>query len=93
MSERAGSTVVEAEGSHAIYVSKPDLVAVLQGVVIPGNDGRISDKIATRLGGRELQIRGDVRSVQLLDRLSVEELLEMMEPGSTTEPPHETRHE
>jgi len=29
MSERAGSTVVEAEGSHAIYVSKPDLVADL----------------------------------------------------------------
>jgi hypothetical protein len=29
MSERAGSTVVEAEGSHSIYVSKPDLVADL----------------------------------------------------------------
>jgi hypothetical protein len=29
MSERAGSTVVEAEGSHALYVSKPDLVADL----------------------------------------------------------------
>ena len=29
MSERAGSTVVEAEGSHAIYVSKPDMVADL----------------------------------------------------------------
>src|SRR5687767_12651412 len=26
MSQRAGSTVVEAEGSHAIYVSQPDVV-------------------------------------------------------------------
>jgi pimeloyl-ACP methyl ester carboxylesterase len=29
MSERAGSTVVEAAGSHAIYVSKPEVVADL----------------------------------------------------------------
>ena len=29
MSERAGSTVVEAPGSHAIYVSQPDAVATL----------------------------------------------------------------
>ena len=29
MSERAGSTVVEAAGSHAIYVSKPEAVAEL----------------------------------------------------------------
>jgi hypothetical protein len=29
MSERAGSTVEEASGSHAIYVSRPDVVAVL----------------------------------------------------------------
>ena len=29
MSKRAGSTVVEAEGSHAIYVSKPEPVAEL----------------------------------------------------------------
>jgi pimeloyl-ACP methyl ester carboxylesterase len=29
MSQRAGSTVVEAEGSHAIYVSQPDAVAAL----------------------------------------------------------------
>ncbi len=27
MSERAGSTVVEARGSHSIYVSKPETVA------------------------------------------------------------------
>jgi hypothetical protein len=27
MSERAGSTVEEATGSHAIYVSRPDVVA------------------------------------------------------------------
>jgi pimeloyl-ACP methyl ester carboxylesterase len=29
MSERAGSTVEEASGSHAIYVSRPDVVAAL----------------------------------------------------------------
>jgi hypothetical protein len=29
MSKRAGSTVVEAAGSHAIYVSQPDAVASL----------------------------------------------------------------
>jgi pimeloyl-ACP methyl ester carboxylesterase len=29
MSERAGSTVVEAAGSHAIYVSQPDAVAAI----------------------------------------------------------------
>ena len=29
MSERAGSTVVEAAGSHAIYVSQPHAVAKL----------------------------------------------------------------
>jgi pimeloyl-ACP methyl ester carboxylesterase len=29
MSERAGSTVVEAAGSHAIYVSQPSAVAAL----------------------------------------------------------------
>lgn len=29
MSKRAGSTVVESAGSHAIYVSKPDVVADL----------------------------------------------------------------
>ncbi len=29
MSKRAGSTVVEAAGSHAIYVSKPEVVAAL----------------------------------------------------------------
>jgi pimeloyl-ACP methyl ester carboxylesterase len=29
MAERAGSTVVEAEGSHAIYVSQPEAVAAL----------------------------------------------------------------
>ena len=29
MSKRAGSTVVEAAGSHAIYVSQPNAVAAL----------------------------------------------------------------
>jgi hypothetical protein len=27
MSKRAGATVVETKGSHAVYVSKPDVVA------------------------------------------------------------------
>jgi hypothetical protein len=27
MSERASATVVESKGSHAVYVSKPDVVA------------------------------------------------------------------
>jgi len=29
MSKRAGATMVEVEGSHAVYVSKPDAVAQL----------------------------------------------------------------
>jgi pimeloyl-ACP methyl ester carboxylesterase len=29
MSKRAGSTVVEEKGSHAIYISKPEVVAAL----------------------------------------------------------------
>ena len=29
MSKRAGSTVVEVKGSHAVYVSKPEAVAAL----------------------------------------------------------------
>jgi pimeloyl-ACP methyl ester carboxylesterase len=29
MSERAGSTVVESPGSHAVYVSRPEAVAAL----------------------------------------------------------------
>jgi hypothetical protein len=29
MSKRAGSTVIEVPGSHAIYVSQPDAVATL----------------------------------------------------------------
>jgi len=29
MAKRAGATVVEAAGSHAIYVSKPEVVAQL----------------------------------------------------------------
>jgi hypothetical protein len=53
--------------------------AVLQGVVIPGSDARISQKIAARLGGRDLQIRGDVWRGELLKRLSVNELLALME--------------
>lgn len=53
--------------------------AVLQGVVIPGNDTGISLKIAKEVGGWELRIRGDVWHIGLLDRLSVEELLKLLE--------------
>ena len=30
MAERAGSTVVEEAGSHAIYVSKPDVADIIE---------------------------------------------------------------
>ncbi|HEY4036664.1 MAG TPA: alpha/beta hydrolase, partial [Ktedonobacteraceae bacterium] len=36
MSKRAGSTVIEIAGSHAIYVSLPDAVAVLIEKAIKG---------------------------------------------------------
>jgi pimeloyl-ACP methyl ester carboxylesterase len=36
MSKRAGSTVIEVAGSHAIYVSQPDAVAVLIEKAIQG---------------------------------------------------------
>ena len=36
MSKRAGATVVEAQGSHAIYVSKPDVVAELIAKAVSG---------------------------------------------------------
>ncbi len=51
---------------------------VLQGVVIPGNDTRISSKLAAALGGRDLCIRGDTWRLELLERVSVEELLALM---------------
>jgi hypothetical protein len=53
--------------------------AMLQGVVIPGNDTGISRKIAKQVGGWELRIKGDVWHIGLLDRLSVEELLKLLE--------------
>jgi hypothetical protein len=53
--------------------------AVLQGVVVPGNDTSISRKIGTALGGSELRVRGDVWRIELLDHLSVDELLSLME--------------
>jgi hypothetical protein len=54
--------------------------SVLQGVVIPGDDTSISAKLTTKLGGRELSVRGDMWRLELLERLSVEELLALMEP-------------
>ena len=39
MSNRAGSTVVEAKGSHAIYVSQPAAVAALIEKAVEGRDG------------------------------------------------------
>jgi hypothetical protein len=62
------------------YWDEPNVYsAVLQGVVIPGDDTRISAKLARRLGGSELQVRGDVWRIELLDRLSLEELLALLE--------------
>ena len=52
---------------------------VLRGVVIPGNDTRVSAKLAAKVGGRELCVRGDVWLVELLERVSVDELLALME--------------
>jgi pimeloyl-ACP methyl ester carboxylesterase len=42
MSKRAGSTVVEVAGSHAIYVSQPDAVAKLIEKAAKGANGKIS---------------------------------------------------
>jgi hypothetical protein len=52
---------------------------LLQGVIIPGNDTRVSSKLAARLGSRDLCIRGDTWRLELLERVSVEELLALME--------------
>ena len=46
MSKRAGSTVVEAKGSHAVYVSQPQAVATIiakatQGVAVVIQDGEV----------------------------------------------------
>ena len=43
MSKRAGSTVVEVTGSHAVYVSQPQAVALLiekaaRGALVAGNE-------------------------------------------------------
>ena len=40
MSKRVGSTVVEAQGSHPIYVSKPEAVAALIDKAAKGEIGR-----------------------------------------------------
>jgi hypothetical protein len=58
--------------------------AVLQGVVIPGNDTSISRKIANEVGGWELRVIGDVWDIALLDRLSVDDLLKLMEARPPT---------
>jgi hypothetical protein len=55
---------------------------VLQGVVIPGNDTRVSATIAGKLGSRELCVRGDTWRIELLERLAVEELLALMESAA-----------
>lgn len=53
---------------------------VLHGVTIPGNDSYISRKIADRLGGWDMRLHGDVWHRSLLDSISVDALLELMEP-------------
>jgi hypothetical protein len=57
---------------------------VLRGVVIPGNDKRVSAKLAAKVGGRELCVRGDVWLFELLNRVSVDELLALMEYAAPT---------
>jgi hypothetical protein len=48
MSERAGSTVVEVAGSHAIYVSQPAAVAdVIKGRVFITGSGNSSRRVAS----------------------------------------------
>ena len=58
---------------------------VLQGIVIPGNDTRISGKIAKEVGSRKLQLRGDVWHLALLDLLTVEDLLALLAGGTHAE--------
>jgi hypothetical protein len=55
---------------------------VLQGVVIPGSDARVSAKLATKLGGRELCLHGDTWRKELLERVTVDELLMLMESSA-----------
>ena len=59
MSKRAGATVVEAEGSHAIYVSKPAPVAEPSRPRLPSSGPRLSPAAALRLArqGRRLSFR------------------------------------
>ena len=62
------------------YWEEPNTYSgVLHGVVIPGNDTRVSAKLAAKLGSRRLCVRGDTWGIELLQRLSVEELLALME--------------
>ena len=72
------------------YWDEPNLYrTVLRGVAIPGNDRNISAKIAKHLGGWDVRVRGDVWHAQLLDELSVDDLLQMMDPdglGVDTDP-------
>jgi len=61
------------------YWNDPNMYGgVLRGVVVPGDDRNISKKIAKVVGGLELKVRGDVWDIALLERLGVQDLLEMM---------------
>jgi CO dehydrogenase/acetyl-CoA synthase epsilon subunit len=51
MSKRAGSTVVEVKGSHAVYVSQPQAVALLiekaaRGALVAGKEQAAADALA-----------------------------------------------
>jgi hypothetical protein len=50
MSRRAGSTVVEVESSHAIYVSQPSAVAKLIEEAAKGVSKKILSLVSTGLG-------------------------------------------
>lgn len=65
------------------YWNEPNTYnGVLRGVVIPGNDTRVSAKLAAKMGGRALCVRGDVWLIELLERVSVHDLLALMEDGA-----------
>jgi hypothetical protein len=53
--------------------------SVLQGVAIPGDDSAVSLKVARKIGSSPLKMNGDVWDIRLLQLISVEQLLRLME--------------
>jgi hypothetical protein len=66
------------------YWAEPNVYrAVLRGVTIPGNDRNISAKVVKHLHGWDARVGGDVWHADLLDKLSVDDLLQMMDPEAS----------